>query len=227
MSHPVDAFTGVLHPEVRGYLAALGETVPMDPADRDLHERLEKLALQRGFPLVGRESGRVLELLARAIGARRVFEMGSGFGYSAFWFARGVGPDGQVLGSEKDPWEHEHFDREWADHPLRARVSIAQLGAFEALDAVEGPLDVIFVDIAKADYPAALQAAVARLRPGGLLLADNVLWGGKAAREPSADDTSGTGALRRFNALAHAHPDLLSLILPVGDGLGVSLRLPT
>lgn len=227
MSHPDDAFTGILHPEVRAYLAQLGQTVPLPEADRALHDRLEALARERGFPLVGSESGRVLELLTRASGARRVFEAGSGFGYSAFWFARGVGPQGMVYGSEKDAWEHEHYDRLWADHPLRSRVSIAHAGAFEALDSIDGPLDIVFLDIAKRDYPLALERAVPRLRPGGLLLADNVLWGGKVTREPDPADESGTGALRHYNALVHAHPDLLSLILPVGDGLGLSLRLST
>lgn len=227
MSHPVDAFTGILHPEVRAYLRGLSRQAPLPAADQALHDRLEALALDRGFPLVGQESGRALELLTRAIGARRVFEMGSGFGYSAFWFARGVGPEGRVLGSEKDAWEHEHFDRLWGDHPLRARVHLAHAGAFEALAAVDGPLDVIFVDIEKAGYPRALEAAVQRLRPGGLLLADNALWGGKVARAPGAEDQSGTDALREFNQQAHTHPGLLSLILPVGDGLMVSLRLPS
>lgn len=231
MSHPIDAITGILHPAVKAYLAELGARSgsaggdPMDPDEAALHARLEAHAIERGFPLVGSASGRWLELLTRMIGGRRVFELGSGFGYSAFWFARGVGSGGQVLGSEKDAWELESFDRLWEDHPLRRRVEIRNQGAFEALAATTGHFDVIFVDIAKKDYPAALQAAIPRLRRGGLLLADNVLWGGKTATEPPADDASGTADLRLFNEQIHADARLQSLILPVGDGLSLSLKL--
>ena len=231
MSHPVDSITGILHPAVKSYLAQLGQQAdtsggsPMDPSQAQLHQRLESHALERGFPLIGSASGRWLELLARLIDGRRVFELGSGFGYSAFWFARGVGPTGQVIGSEKDTWELESFDRLWGDHPLRQRVEIHNQGAFEALAATTGQFDLIFVDIAKRDYPAALQAAVPRLRRGGLLLADNVLWGGKTASTPSARDESGTADLRLFNEQIHSDPRLQSLILPAGDGLSVSMKL--
>lgn len=231
MSHPSDAFTGILHPLVKSYLGELGQQADasggsaMDASQQDLHQRLEAHALERRFPLIGSASGRWLELLTRMIGGRRVFELGSGFGYSAFWFARGVGPGGQVLGSEKDAWELESFDRLWGQHPLRQRVEIRNEGALEALAATTGSFDVIFVDIAKKDYPAALEAAVPRLRRGGLLLADNVLWGGKAALVPSPEDESGTGDLRRFNERIHADRRLQSVILPAGDGLSVSLKL--
>lgn len=197
----------------------------MDPAEQALHDRLQALATQRGFPLIGADAGRWLHLLTRMIGGRRVFELGSGFGYSAFWFARAVGEGGLVLGTEQDAWEHGHFDRLWADHPLRRRVRLLAGDALAALAAAEGDFDVVFVDIHKRDYPAALQAALPRLRIGGLLLADNVLWGGKVTRPAPADDQSGTDALRAYNDAIHADPRLLSLVLPTGDGLGVSLKI--
>lgn len=231
MSSPSDRVSNILDPQVRAYLelqGARGDAAgggALDPSEQALHDRLQDLAVQRGFPLIGADAGRWLHLLTRMIGGRRVFELGSGFGYSAFWFARAVGPEGQVLGTEQDPWEHDHFDRLWADHPLRARVRLLAGDGIAALAATEGSFDVVFVDIHKRDYLAALHAAVPRLRVGGLLLADNVLWGGKVTRPAPADDQSGTDALRAYNDAIHADPRLVSLVLPTGDGLGVSLKL--
>ncbi len=231
MSHPHDGFTGIIHPEVRACLDSLGAQAQerggaaMSEAERALHQRLEARAMSRGFPLVGRESGRWLFLLSQMIGARRVLELGSGFGYSAFWFARGVGPGGEVHGTERDEWEHQAFDELWADEPLRARVTLHRGDALELLERLPGPWDIVFVDIHKAGYPDALRLAVPRIRPGGLLLADNVLWGGKVARPLDPADTSGTDSLLAFNRAIHEHPSLHSLILPCGDGLSVSRKL--
>lgn len=213
MSHPHDAFTSIVHPDVRAYLGALGG------ADDPLVDRLEAHAIERNFPLVGRASGRVLELLTRMVGGRRVFEFGSGFGFSAFFFARAVGEDGEVLGAEKDAHELVVHDRLYADHPLRARVHIAQGDAFEVFDATTGSFDVVFLDLHKAGYLEALRRALPRVRPGGLILADNVLWGGKTARP--AQDTD-TAVLQRFNETIFGDPRLQTVILPVGDGLAVS-----
>jgi predicted O-methyltransferase YrrM len=162
-----------------------------------------------------------LELLTRLIGGRRVFEFGSGWGYSAYWFARAVGAGGEVLGSEKDDHELEAFDRLWGDHPHRDRVHIGYGDAFEIFERTEGTFDVVFLDIFKPAYPAAIEVAVPRIRPGGLLLADNVLWGGKTSRPADKDDAS-TRALQAYNRRAHEHPRLQTVILPACDGLSVS-----
>lgn len=214
MSAPADAVHALVHPEVQAYLASL------DPPAEPLLDALEAYAHARGFPLVGRASGRWLELLSRTIGARRVLELGSGFGYSAYFFARAVGEGGEVLCTEKDAHELEAADRLWGDHPLRARLRWHLGSALDTLAALDGDFDVVFVDLAKRDYPAALDAAVPRLRHGGLLLADNVLWGGKVTRPGDPD----TEALRAFNRRLHADPRLDAAILPVGDGLAVARR---
>jgi len=217
MSHPSDGFTGIVHPEVQAYLGTLAREE--DP----LVARMETYAAERGFPLIGRQSGQWLAQLTIMIGGRRVFELGSGWGFSAFFFARAVGPGGQVIGSEKDAWEIEAYQRLFAEHPFAPRIDIRQGGAFEVLAATEGDFDVVFCDIDKQGYPRALEEGVARLRPGGLFLADNVLWGGKTARHAAPDDTS-TRALQAFNEAFFAHPGLDALILPVGDGLAVGRK---
>jgi predicted O-methyltransferase YrrM len=207
-----------VHPEIRAYLDTLVDTE--DP----ILDVMETYASERNFPLVGRESGRWLELLARMIGARRVFEMGSGWGYSAFFFARAVGEGGEVHGSEKDSWELEAHRKLMSGHPLSSRIHLHQGDAFDVLDAMEGCFDVVFIDVDKQAYPEALERAVERLRVGGLVLVDNALWGGKVARAAAGDDPS-TLALQQFNQRLVVDSRLGAGLLPIGDGLGVGLKL--
>jgi predicted O-methyltransferase YrrM len=215
MSHPSDGFTGILHPEVKAYVAALaGDEDPLLAA-------MEAHCAERNFPLIGRPSGRWLELLTLAIGGRRVFEFGSGFGYSAFFFARAVGPDGEVIGSERDAHELDTHRRFFRSHPLAARIDLRIGDAFETFRATQGDFDAVLIDIHKQGYVEALELAVPRIRKGGLLLADNVLWGGKTARKAEDADTA---TLQEFNRRVFADPRLRSGVLPSGDGLLVALR---
>jgi len=217
VSLPIDAFTGILHPGVKAYIEALPEEP--DP----LLSSLSDYAAERGFPLVGRSSGRAMALLSRLIGAKRVFEFGSGFGYSAYFFARALGPDAEIHGAEKDEWELAAHARLFAGSALASRIQIHEGDAFEVLAGIEGDFDVFFLDLDKVDYPQALQVAKARLRPGGLILADNVLWGGKTSMEVPEED-EGTRALQTYNRLVHADPELETVLLAVGDGLSVSFK---
>ena len=216
MAFPTEAFTGIVHPEIRAYLAGVGG--PEDP----LLDTLEAHAEHHRFPLIGRASGAWLELLTRMIAGRRVFEFGSGFGYSAFFFARAVGDGGLVIGADKDAHEIANHRALFAGHTLASRIDIREGWAEEVFDATEGMFDVVLLDCDKAGYVAALNKALPRVRVGGLILADNSLWGGRVAREPDSESTS---ALIAFNQYAHSHPRLSTRILPAGDGLSVSLKL--
>lgn len=203
-------------PEVNDYLQRVNP--PSDP----LIIEMERSGRDRGFPIIGPQVGRLCELLARSIGARSVYEMGSGFGYSTWWFSRAVGESGSVVhtdGSEQLSGEA----REWM-----ARAGVADRVRFEVGDAREliagedGPFDVIFCDIDKEGYPEALELARPRLRKGGLLIVDNTIWSGRVAM-PDPDET--TVAIQQFNDAAAAAPDLLTVILPLRDGVSVSLKL--
>jgi caffeoyl-CoA O-methyltransferase len=216
MSSPIDARLPILTPEIGAYV----DQLPGEPSP--LAARLADNARTREFPLIGHTSGRWLELLTRAIGGKRVFEFGSGFGFSAYYFARAVGSDGQVLGSECDAHELDDFERLYAGEELKGRIDIQIGSALDIFSATDGMFDAVLIDINKEDYSAALQVAIPRVRKGGLILADNVLWGGKTAHEPQPDDTS-TLALQSFNQQLFADPRLLTGILPAGDGLSVSL----
>lgn len=218
MTLPENAFHGIVHPEIRAWLE--DRFAEDDPVVAEM----EALARTREFPIVGRASGRCLEMLARSIGARRVFEMGSGYGYSAFFFARAVGPGGRVICTEKDAHEHPHFRRFFDGHAFADRIEMHHGDAFEVLSQTAGDLDAIFVDIHKEAYAQALEAAVPRLRPGGLLLVDNALWGGRVARAEARDPA--TEGVRRFDEALFSDPRLFATILPVGDGLAVGWKRP-
>ena len=218
MSSPIDARSPILTHDVGLYIdELLGAPDP-------LATRLSAHAHRRGFPLIGHTSGNWLELLTRAIHGKRVFEFGSGFGFSAFYFARAVGEDGEVIGAEHDDHELVDFERLYADHPLKKRIDIRLGCAFETFDATQGMFDAILIDVDKEDYPRALEAAIARTRPGGLIMADNVLWGGKTACPPENGDVS-TKALQDFNRQLFSDSRIQTGILPAGDGLSVSLVL--
>lgn len=211
MSHPQDSITTIVHPEVRAYLERL---LPADP----FLDRLEAYARDRKFPLVGRVSGQTLFMLARMIGAKRVFELGSGWGYSALFFARA---GAEVWGTDKDQHEVDAFDILFADHPLRQNIHIRVGDALSLLSETPGEFDIVFFDLDKESYPRALEQVIPRLRPGGLVVADNVLWGGKPAR--GVEDPA-TQALVHFNKILFEHPALEPMILPVGDGLAVARK---
>jgi caffeoyl-CoA O-methyltransferase len=213
VSHPSDGFTGIVDPEVKRFVEALS------PEQDPLVATMEAWAAEHRFPLVGHASGRVCEWLTRSIGGRRVFEFGSGYGYSAYFFARAVGEGGSVIGSEFDEHELVEHRRMFAGHPLAARIDLRHGDAFAIFAATEGLFDVVFIDIHKEGYVAALEAAVPRLRKGGLVIADNALWGGKVAR-PAED--ANTAALQDFDRRAFADPRLECVLLPVGDGLLVA-----
>ena len=216
MSVPSNARFSPVDPRVTVYLKDLAGP------DDVLLGRMEAHCAEVGFPLIGRESGRWLELLTRSIGGRRVFELGSGFGYSAFFFARAVGEGGEVIGSEKDAHELARHEQFFAGHVLAPRIDLRQGWAEDVLAATEGSFDVIFMDIDKMGYPSALEAAIPRLRVGGLLLADNALWGGQVVLD---DRDATTASLHRFNQMIHRDPRLQASILPAGDGLAVALRV--
>lgn len=187
--------------------------------------RMEEEARRDGFPIIGPPAGQFCHLMARAIGARRIFELGSGYGYSTLWFARAVRENGggEVHHTVWDEGLHQ-----------RARANVAEAGyddlvqfhlgeAVETLRQTEGPFDIIFNDIDKNGYPASLPVMKAKLRVGGLILIDNMLWHGAIfdAQDHSAD----TEGVREFTRRLQADPDFTFQLIPVRDGIIAALRI--
>ncbi|MBL9089390.1 MAG: O-methyltransferase [Planctomycetia bacterium] len=194
------------------------------PARDAVFLEMEAYARTRGFPIVGPAVGSLLEVLARSIGARRVYELGSGFGYSAAWWLRGMPADGQVTLTDLDP-DNVARGLAYLDRlGDRDRVRYVREDALSAFRRETGPFDVVYCDIDKEGYPDVVEPAVARLRPGGLLVTDNVLWDGAVADRTAQDPA--TVAIRRYVEAVTTHPRLRTTILPLRDGVAVSVRLP-
>ncbi len=210
--------TPLVAPELDRYIRDL--LPPRHPVVAEMEEQ----ARQRDIPIVGPAVGALLEILARSIGARRVFELGSAIGYSTAYFARAVGPKGCVFytdGSEKNAAEARGYLGRLG---LLSRVEVGVGEAVGLLEAARGRFDVIFIDIDKQGYPAALEAAAPRVRPGGYLLADNVLWSGRVV-DGSARDRA-TRGIREFNRRLFARPDFSSVIVPLRDGVAIARKRP-
>jgi len=184
---------------------------------------IEAAAEPLGIPIVDRDSGRVLKVLAGD--RRRIVEVGTAYGYSTLWMALGQPAGGSIATIDPDR-ERTDLARGWwrqagiADDRITV-VTAKALEAFEAGDpALAGPFDLAFIDALKPEYGAYLEALVGRLTPGALVLADNVLWSGRASgARPVAADDANTAALRAFDAAVLADPRFTATILPVGDGL--------
>jgi predicted O-methyltransferase YrrM len=197
------------------------------PAADEVRGEMEAVAEENGFPIVGPIVGRTLELLARTIGARRVLEMGSGYGYSAFWFANAVGDGGEVHMTEGDPANQEKALSYLERAGLADRVHSHVGNALEIIDELQGDFDVVFCDIDKGDYPEAWEKAKGRIRPGGLYLCDNVLWSGRVAEKDVTEDVrpGWTEAIRQHNRAIAQDEEYVSTIIPIRDGVMTALRL--
>ncbi len=203
--------------------AYLDSLVPARPAEM---QTMEARARETQFPIVGPAAGYFCYLMARTIGARRIFELGSGYGYSTAWFARAVKENGGGT------VHHVVWDEELS---RRAQKHLAVLGfdgivqyqvseAVQALRGAQGPFDLIFNDIEKQGYPASVPVIAEKLRPGGLLIADNLLFHGRVF-DP-ADATPMTQGVRDFTRLIMADPGWISSVVPIRDGLLVAYRRP-
>jgi predicted O-methyltransferase YrrM len=207
----------IVDPLIDEYLARLAGSP--DPVEAEMRRYADE---REGFPVVGPVVGALLTQLALLAGARRVFEVGSGFGYSAFWLARGLSPGGTVTLTDYSRDNLERARAYLGKAGLLDRCRIEPPGdALELLARAEPGLDLVFLDLEKEDYPRALALALPKLRPGGLLVADNVLWGGAVAR--GENDPASVG-LREFVRVVTSTEGLVSTVLPLRDGVSITLK---
>ena len=184
---------------------------------------IETAAEPLGIPIVDRDSGRVLQVLAA--GRSRIVEVGTAYGFSTLWLALGQPADGTIVTIDPDR-ERTDLARGWWRQAgiVDERITVVQAPALEAFaagePALDGPFDLAFIDALKPEYQAYLEAIVPRLAPGALVLADNVLWSGRVsgARPVDAGDAN-TDVLRSFDTAVLSDPRFVATILPVGDGL--------
>jgi len=183
----------------------------------------------RGLPLVDAEVGALLRVLATAIDASRILEIGTAIGYSGIWLAGALPPGGMLITMEMDEGRAKEARENFARAGLADRVSVVVGDAQLKLAKVSGPFDLIFQDGDKRQYSPLLDRLVALLRPPGLLVTDNVLWDGEVAPgfvERPTRDLADTQAIADYNARVAAHPDLLTSIVPLRDGVSISVKKP-
>jgi caffeoyl-CoA O-methyltransferase len=195
------------------------------PPAEDLLEAIGREGRADGLPLLDPASARVLRLLAVATGARRILEIGTAIGYSALWMAQALPTDGVLISLELDPDRATRARANFERAGLAERISVIVGDASRYLHKVAGPFDLVFQDGAKALYEPLRDRLVTLLRPGGLLVSDNVLWRGRVA-DPGALPDEETALMRAYNRALVSDPRLFTTILPIGDGLAVSVRLP-
>jgi len=207
---------------VAAYLAALR---------RDPHPHLaviDREGRAEGLPLVYPDTGALLHTLARSCGARRILEIGTAIGYSTLWMATALPADGALITMEYDAARATRARDHFAAAGYAAQISVIVGDATRFLHKVGGPFDLIFQDSDKKLYAPMLDRLIELLRPGGLFVADNILWNGEviagyvANRKYSEEDTS---AIIAFSKRLAGDPRLYTSFLQVGDGVSVSVKL--
>jgi caffeoyl-CoA O-methyltransferase len=186
-------------------------------------------ARQRDLPIVHPETGRLLRLLVTAIGARRVLEIGAAIGYSAAWMARALPPDGLLITFERERDRAAEARRNFVRAGVAGIANVMVGDAARLVWKVSGPFDLIFQDGDKLQYEALLDRLLELLRPGGLLVTDNALWRGEVVPgyvERPHYPRETTEAIAAYNQRLATDPRVLSLVLPLGDGVSLAVKRP-
>lgn len=219
-------------PPVSGTVASIAAGVRPD-RDGILHE-MDERADREGFPTVGPEVGGWLTLLARAVDARHIFEFGSGFGYSAYWFARALDADGEIVLTETDAAKVDDAREYFQRGGLADRARFEHGDAIDTIERYDGPFDVVLLDNEKSRYVEAFEAVRGKLHPGSLVLADNAVTAGSIDSEDVAALLAGedlpdasAASVGVADYLGHVREDrgFETGLLPLGEGVAVSVRV--
>ena len=193
------------------------------PRRDPLLTEMEKYAVEHRVPIADPEVAYFLEITARATKSRKALEIGMAIGYSVVHLARGMGKDGLVVTIEPSTEMINASEDFLRRASLREQVRIERGKALEVMPRLNESFDLLFIDAVKEEYRQYLDLGLPLLKEGGVIIVDNLLWGGKVADESEQSDAS-TLALREFNSYFMNHPQLRAEILPVGDGLGYAVR---
>ena len=215
---------GLIVPDaVERYLAGLNQL-----ADSVLLE-IARAGAQQGLPLVDAEVGGLLRVLATAVGATAILEIGTAIGYSGIWLAAALPANGMLVTMERDRKRAAQARENFVQAGVADRVTVMIGDASLMLAKVGGPFDLIFQDGDKRSYLPMLDRLVDLVRPGGLIVTDNVLWDGEvvpgfiAQATRKAEDTR---AITEYNERLSRHPRLMTSIVPIRDGVAISVKQP-
>ncbi len=203
---------------VAGYLGDLA-LKNEDPLLAEMHA----YGAEHEFPLIGPEVGRFLAQLVHLMGAKRIFELGSGFGYSALWFARALPEGGEIVITDGDPENIKKAKDFLGRAGLADKVTFLSGYGQDLLQATPGLFDIVFCDVDKDQYPEVYPLLRNHLRVGGAFVIDNLIWGGRVADPENREAT--TLGVRAFTERMWESPEFLSSLLPIRDGVGLSVRL--
>jgi len=187
---------------------------------------MESYAAEHRVPIADREVARFLEITARAINAKLALECGMAIGYSVIHLLRGMPDDGQVITIDPSDDMISRASDYLTRAGLRDRTQIKKGYALEVIPRLNETFDLLFIDAVKEEYRGYLDLGLPKLRIGGVVICDNLLWGGQVAGEIRSDDQkTSTEALREFNEHFVNHPQLRAQVLPLGDGLGYGVKV--
>ncbi len=203
---------------VKKYLYQLGQV------EHPILKEMQAYGESKHFPIVNCEVGRVLYQLSVLSKAKKIFELGSGFGYSTMWFALALPPNGIVHHTDSDAENTKLAHHYFKKAGLLGKVRFHTGDALESLAKTAGTFDIYYCDIDKESYPDAYHAISHRIKPGNMVVTDNLLWSGKVAH-PNPDEA--TRAILKYTRLFWNDRRFASSMLPIRDGLGVHLRLKT
>ena len=208
--------TFITNPDIESYLSSLM------PSEDPVLREMEEVSANIDLPIVGPIVGRLLNQLTTLSGAKRIFEMGSGIGYSAYWFAMAAGDGGIVYVTDKSETNLSLAERFLSKGGMRERVVMSLGDSLSTLEESKGNYDIIFNDIDKEEYPAVVKKAYYKLRKGGMFISDNLLWFGRVLTD---DDSPSTLAVKEFTRMLLDHKGFFTTIIPIRDGISISVKL--
>ena len=191
--------------------------------ESDLHVRLREetyRVMDRPQMQVDVIEGRFLKMLVRLTGARTILEIGTFTGYSALMMAEGLPDDGRLITCEVDPKAEGIARRHFSESPHGSKITLRMGPALETIKTLSGPLDLVFIDADKGNYSNYYEASLPLLKPGGLIVADNVLWSGKVLDPKDADDH----AIVAFDRMIQSDPRVENVCLTVRDGMMLACK---
>ncbi len=207
---------------------ALAVMAGADPAGgRDpLLARMETRAAERGYPISDPEVACLLAILARLAQPKLIVELGTNIGYGAIVLARAAGERARVLTIEAKAELVDEARGYIRQAGLAQRIEVRHGAAIEELERVTDPIDLLYVDCVKEEYPRYLEIGAPKLAPRGLVVADNALWMGQVARAtPDERERERAEALRAFNLAVASRTDLCGVVLPLGDGVALAVKI--
>ena len=220
----------ILHPSIDDYLLGIIPERDEVLTEMEAHARVNR------FPIVGPLVGRVLHQLVLLTNPTRIFEMGSGFGYSAYWMAKALQkPEASIICTDGSQENADRAAGYLARGGIADRINYRVGNALEIIDETEGDFDIIYNDIDKDGYPEAFRKAIPRLRSGGMFITDNMLWGGRVVAQETETDTQAldereqwfneaTVGVKEVTRLLYSSPDVFTTIIPLRDGVSVAVK---